>query len=599
MNARLLLLLTVVLLALGGVRTGVAEPDSGGLSTLEKNATSGITPERLKKHVTFLASDELGGRGTGSHGLTVASRYIASRFHARGLTPPGEGADLAGYYQTFEYEPKRVEGELEIRVPTEDGTVTTRKTVGAFGGTPAGTFGEAGVVFAGYGITDAKRAYDDYRDVDVDGKYVVIMRHEPNENQPDSRFKGDDWTKNAYFRTKYKNARKHGAKGVIVFNDPLGDHDPIPTRNRLRVKGDIPYLVVSADVASLILNRSIDELKSIQKKINRTLEPRSFKVDGASLKVTTRTKGTPVDVRNVVGVVEGSHPERKHEWIVVGAHYDALGTASKKGRPAGARRPLRSFSVKRLRKLLRKHGNRFSKARRKQLRRIIRKKEEGTVDEPASSPDRIYNGADDNASGTAGVLELARTLAALPVEKRPGRSVLFILFTAEEVGLFGSRHYANHPIVPFDRTAAMFNMDMIGRAKEGTVYLRSISSSNWLKASATSILPQFDLAPEYPDSGRGMSDHAVFLEKKVPAVFWNTGIRGAFHRPGDEWNLLNYGSMAEVVRAQFVMLNRLGRTDEVPDFKGNDRSLSRPDGHGLWPAKQDENDTTKQSPERQ
>ncbi len=596
-------------IALGVVFTSLlsAGDDPEPLTETEKNAISSLSISDVKKHVLFLSSDELKGRGTGTEEQDIAARYIASHFKAWGLKPHKTAENLDGYYQKFEFGSGDLQGSLKNVGENKTEEIAGSDEMNIFNRSATGDFGEAGVVFAGYGISDKERGYNDYENVDVEGKYVVIFRHEPRENDPDSPFNGTDWTKNAYFRTKYQVAQEQGAKGVILFNDPLGNHDGLPgNRGRSRgSSGDIPYLSVTPKTAAEILNRSVEDLSSLQKKIDSNLEPASFEVENTKISVTVKQEDEGKTVRNVVGILEGSDPELKDEYIVVGAHYD--GQSSKTGRPSGGssgrRRSARDMSAEQLKQILEKYGDRLPERKKKALKRLIRKKEKNSDkkneqskdnekngdEKPGEFPgetndeneeDNIYNAADDNASGTTGVMMLARMMANLPEEKRPRRSIVFVLFTAEELGLIGSRHYVNNPVVPLDQTAAMINLDMIGRAKGNKVDVRGSHTSNYMTRLMKEITPHFDLEPTYKEGGVGASDHANFVQKNVPSVFFFTGLHDHYHSPADEWDLLNYDTMAEIIRAEFVFLYRLSRTSDVPDFKGNERKLADGDTGG-------------------
>ncbi len=265
--------------------------------------------------------------------------------------------------------------------------------------------------------------------------------------------------------------------------------------------------------------------------------------------------------RNVAGVIKGSDKELKKQWIVIGAHYDGPGTVEE-GKP-----PEITLSLNQMKKII-KHRRDSApstswKNRYKNLLSRL-KKEDQNWKEPGK--DKIYNGADDNASGTAGVMELARLFSLLSGENRPKRSLLFILFTGEEQYFRGSYHYSKNPIVPLDQTVAMVNLDMIGRSENRMV--QYIAFSNDLISNGKTVLSNFDLSPSFSDNTQFFSsDHTVFLGKRIPSVYVHTGLHLQVHRPDDEWQLLNYETMTEIVRSVFVLTLRLSNIKKKPDFQ--------------------------------
>ena len=358
----------------------------------------------------------------GTRGIDDAADHIAAVFRELGLKP-AEGAD--GYFEPFTIPGER---RLETGATLSFG-LTDGASAGAALGTdfsPLNVGGSADlvgvpIVFAGYGIAaddEGRRIqYDDYEGVDVEGKAVLIFRREPSTSDPKSGFHGEATTTYANFTNKAVEAARRGAKAILMVNDLAsaeGGDDLLGFDGTPR-GGVVPFVMISRALADKALAAAEQpSLEALQGKIDESLEPQSRVLEGVTLSANYEIDAGPIAVKNVVGVLEGAGP-LADETIVVGAHYDHLGS--------------------------------------------------GGFGSLAFGSHEIHNGADDNASGTSLVLELARRLAHRP-EPLP-RRVVFMLFSAEERGLLGSEYYVDHPLYPIDQTAAMVNFDMVGRLNEG------------------------------------------------------------------------------------------------------------------------------------
>lgn len=482
---------------------------------------------RLTADVSFLADDLREGRGVGTEGIKAAGDYIAAEFKKAGLQP-APGAN--GYFQNFTIpgEPT-VKDDLKLTLsgPGDKRVEPTPKTEFsplAIGG--GGTLEKVPVVFAGYGITakdDAlKLDYDDYEGLDVKGKAVLILRREPQLKKEDSPFAGTGTTTYASFRHKARNAADHGAAAVLLVNDTAGLGDEADQVLDFPATGGsgsgIPFLMLTrATAEKLLAGAGAPGLADLEKQIDEKLEPLSRPLEGWTIDATVSIDRNPIEVRNVVGVLEGAGPQT-NETIVIGGHYDHLGRGGSGSLAFGAR--------------------------------------------------DIHNGADDNASGTALVIELARRLGRR--EDPLPRRLVFMAFSAEERGLLGSRHYVDNPLFPLADTVAMLNFDMVGRLNEqNEVTLYGAGSTAGLEDLAKSIAASQGLKPNVVQGASmqfGSSDHASFYFKDIPVLFAFTGLHDQYHRPTDDSNLINFDGMDRIANFAELMLLDFALRPERPTF---------------------------------
>ena len=449
--------------------------------------------EHYLNYVKVLASEKMRGRGTGSKELETAAELIAKEFKAAGLKPVN-----GSYFQKFPVTTHAKLGSanrLALHLDGKKETLEFDKEFIPLNFTGAGE-ATAEVVFVGYGITAPEYNYDDYAGIDVKDKIVVFFRREPQETDDKSPFAGRVYTRHSQFDAKATNAKLHGAKAAIVLSDILGsgsgDLEKF-ARSAGPANAGIPFLMMKAEAGEKLLEKAGKNLRDIYRDIDKDLKPRSFSLP-ATIQVTVKADVERVvkTVRNVVGYLPGETDEH----VVVGAHYDHLGM-----------------------------GEQFSMA-------------PNMVGKP-------HLGADDNASGSAGVMELARWMSSQP---KPKRGVLFMTFAGEELGLLGSSYYVNHPLLPIEKAVAMINMDMIGRIKDGRIFIGG-SGTGASFADLLKQLPQpdgfkFDLSET---AGYGSSDHTSFTTKQVPVLFFFSGLHGDYHKPSDTWEKINSQSAAQLL----------------------------------------------------
>jgi hypothetical protein len=445
--------------------------------------------------VPFLASDALGGRGVGTAGLDTAALFISGEFRSIGLEPL---PSLGGYYQPLMMTTATALGpnttldlgDGKSYVAREDFIPASFSRPGAFSGP---------VVFVGYGVSAGKEyVYDDYDGVDVGGKVALAMRFEPHDASGKSRFKPDTWSEMATLGRKALTAAQHGAAALVLVT-PWEYHgfDSLMTFNTHLMEGraTIPVIQVTRPVAEALLKRGeVKDLKSLQELIDTTGQPHSAELNNVSVSGNIDMKPTVMPVKNIVGVLPGVGPHAD-EYVVVGAHYDHLGT----GRYGGTLGPRGA----------------------------------------------IYHGADDNASGTAAVLELASKMAAGGPR---ARSILFVTFTGEEEGLIGSEYFVEHPPVPLNKIVGMINMDMVGRLKNENLSIGGTGTAAGFDAMIAGAIAGSPMhLTNIGAGGLGPSDHMSFALKHVPVLFLFTGLHADYHRPTDTADKINYDGIDQVV----------------------------------------------------
>jgi hypothetical protein len=485
-----------------------------------------IDGESFIRHVRYLASDELEGRGNGTEGLERAADYISRRFREAGLEPGGVNGT---FFQPFEIVAgvQALPGQsLKIRMEGRD----TEYEIGAdYYPLSFAHDGRTGpeeslaVVFAGYGISAPDLGYDDYDGLDVAGRAVLAFSHEPQEQDPASPFDGRSFSRHATLMQKAMAARSRGAKLLLILGDPSHEDDRTGLR-RWNHDPQAEQLGISVLRLSKEAIRSPMgglDLTSVARSIDADLKPRSQELSGVRVHYTERLRRVQRTVRNVVGRLPGTDPVRHDEAVVLGAHYDHLG-----------------------------RGGRFS------------------LQENAAG--EIHNGADDNASGTAALIEVAR--AAATDRRRFGRSLVFIAFAAEEIGLLGSSHYVQRPSIPLDKTMAMINLDMVGRP-DGRLLVSGLDSAPDLEPDLRAALETVPLTIRTFREGAnvGSSDDTSFVTRRVPAIGFFSGFHSDYHRPSDDWNRIDAEGGAAVARLALELAERYSNRADRIAFTGAPR----------------------------
>ncbi|MBZ5724175.1 MAG: M28 family peptidase [Acidobacteriia bacterium] len=485
-----------------------------GAVWIASGASAAIDSNLYLSDIKFLASNELRGRATGSPELEKAAAFLAGKFREFGLKP----VQGKSYLQPFAVTTNAKLGAKNHLRFTADGHTTALRSPEDFiplnfssSGSVSGT-----VVFAGYGITAPEYHYDDYAGMDVKGKIVLLLRHEPQEADEHSVFLGRAFTAHAQFISKATNAKMHGAAGVILVNDRgnhVGEPDDLPKFGVAEgpLDAGIPFVQVKEERVEGWFRDAGKSLTTVAADIDKDLKPESFAFpDSIRVEAGLDIERVVKTVHNVAAYLPGETAE----YVIVGAHYDHLGM-----------------------------GGQYSLA---------------------PSVTAIHPGADDNASGTAGVIELARWFSAQPKQKR---GILFLAFAGEEMGLLGSAWYVAHPELPLEKAAAMINMDMIGRIREGKVYIGSAATGSTLRATLDRVAAPFHMNIDYSDiPGEGSSDHTSFITKQVPVLFFFSGLHADYHKPGDTWEKIDAPAAARLLELVAAVAGDLREAPERPQF---------------------------------
>ena len=509
------------------------------LETSEKN---------LRTHVAYLASDQLEGRRTGEQGATSAAGYVANTFANYKLKPGisaqnANGKKNTNFLQSFPYvtgvEMAEKGNEFRVDVTKPDGKKLKFDSQMAFkpvGFSPNGAVADTQVVFVGYGIASAESKYDDYANLDVKNKIVMVFDGTPESDNPHSAFARYDT------RAKAKIAKDKGATGLLIISrEEKFENDKLAQLTYDQTLGEaaLPTLVISRYTARGILGvdeKGLSDIENVLKirtnpAVNVNLTPNTKAIVGFIVNLVKKE----AIAYNVVGVLEGKDAVLKNEAIVIGAHYDHLGKGG-----------------------------------------------QGSL---AVNSKEIHRGADDNASGVAAMLELARQFAQAKNNKR---TLIFIAFGGEEEGLLGSKYYVNNPVFPLAKTVAMINMDMVGRLKDDKLTIGGIgTASEWKGLSASqnmqkdatatvktkngSSMVLYGVMPPFfqlslNEDGFGPSDHSSFYGKQIPVLFFFTGTHEDYHKPSDTAEKINYEGLRRVTNFVGDIVKAIDQSPNKPTY---------------------------------
>lgn len=473
-----------------------------------------ITETKAKEHIDFLASDEMRGRNTPSPELEKAADYIAAYFKKAGIEPIN-----GTYFHSYNLFKVNLSEPNKLTVKTKDSTfiLKLKDDFIPFDVTGSAVLQNKEIVFVGYGISAPEIGYDDYAGIDVKGKIVVVIRGAPKFDDTTSPF---SWKKGGVrymtHEAKAATAIKNGAVGMIVFNSPRTSNvlrasgfpwpslfpkmasDALPLKiksNKESLLARFP-IIHCGENAAIALFGTVDNLRNAQITIDTLLKPASFLLQSTSIKdLTVTTFEKEFTVRNVMGMVKGS--EKPDEYVVVGGHYDHVGA--------------------------------------------------GQPNDPTK--DSIYNGADDNASGTTGMLLMAESFAKTKL--KPKRSMVFLAFSGEEKGLLGSEAFTNTPPIPLEKCVAMLNMDMIGRGENdslcigGNTRCKELADLNEIENNQ--LEKPFSLHYNI-ENFFFRSDQANFAKKKIPVLFYFTGEHKDYHKVTDEIAKINFTDLVRITK---------------------------------------------------
>ena len=505
--------------------------------TVADSESSNRTKISIRQHIEFLADDALEGRMTGSEGAAQAAEHIATQFAHFNLKPVGDKSD---YFQEFEFTAGRriIAGENHFHITRHKHGSEQIMEFGVEQNFQPLSFSRNGivegeVVFVGYGLFvpgELGEGYNAYTGLDVKDKIVVALRYVPEGVEPERR---QELNRYAGLRYKAMQAREQGAKAFLVVAGPnspnAGKLIPLDFDSSLADSG-----IVAASISDTVVNAlfapSGKNLKDVQSGLD-VENPHflgQFPLPDVKVKIVVSVEKVKKTDQNVVALLPPSELTDDTEYVIVGAHYDHIG-----------------------------YG---------EIGSLARKGEEG----------QIHNGADDNASGTAVVLELATTLSEA-YQKQPEkfrRGIIFALWSGEELGLIGSTHFVNHPIVPLDKIAAYINFDMVGRLRDNKLILQGVGSSSvWTKLIEKRNVPiGFNLTlqtdPYLP------TDVTAFYPKEVPVLSFFTGGHEDYNRPTDDPEMLNYDGIERISDLAHGIVLDLISTAERPEYVRVERSQS-------------------------
>lgn len=508
-------------------------------SNAQKEGIQSITISNLESHLYFLASDELQGRENGEPGLEIAANYLASQAKKIGLKAVDDNNDYSQKYIIEESSWDFEKSVISISSPMKD-TIIMDEDIYMIIPPVFNDLDISGeIVFAGYGINSEKFNYNDFNDIEVSDKIVLIMDRAPmDESGTKSRFDDNNWTDMQNFNYKYFYINTLKPKAILIVFDPKSGHNCLSDINpdwpkyfasSKKLKGSTdPYallydlaakvFIIHRNVADQLLEGTGMDLQSLQNKIDDSLKPHSFPIPGKTMNIRLMVNKNEITVRNIFGVVEGADPVLKNEYLIYTAHYDHVGT-------------------------------------------------DITGD--------VYNGADDNASGSSALLEMAE---AFMLEKNKiKRSIGFLWVSAEELGLFGSQYYSENPIIPLDKTIAAINLDMVGRtrtpADTGSVMGDEISvlggdsigvigglQSKILMTINEQTLAQMKMVgdyryndPNHPEMYFYRSDQINFVRQDIPVLFYSTGTHRDYHQVSDSPDKIDYVKLKKVTDFTFMV----------------------------------------------
>ncbi len=562
------------------------------------------TPVESQSHllndIKYLASDELEGRGIGTKGLNKAADYIKEQFKEAGLDVTQVNGDA---FQYFKMSTKAILGTPNtLKLIGPGGKVIELKRDVDF--VPC-SFGGGGkisgdLVFASYGLDE--HDFRDFKGIDVKGKVVIVMRRNPGQQEEEPQEgpgpgpgPGRRRSSGADLRSKLSNAIAAGASAVIFLNDPFSvrknakdaesrirratnhlvdaavaldtaeekganspkvadalkelredvtklkkakadlknpENDPFMKFGYGGTGSDnsIPVVQLSLEAVNRVLEPALGKsITQLEAAIDKDMKPHSAPLVGWKAEGVTTIDRSPTQVKNVIGVLEGEGP-KKDEIVIVGAHYDHLGR--------------------------------------------------GGLGSLMPGSHEIHNGADDNASGTVSVLELARRFGHRG--KKPPRKLVFMTFSGEEEGLIGSAYYVKNPVFPLNRTIAMINLDMVGRLKDDKLTVYGIGTAPHWEKLLKKLAPSHQLHLILKPEGFGPSDQSSFYGKKIPVLHFFTGTHPDYHRPTDKWPKINITGMDRIVDLIEQVVSDTDESPEPPKYvevKGNarvERQGSRP-----------------------
>jgi len=485
--------------------------------------------EQTAEWLQTLSSVEFEGRSPGTKGGQLAENYISQQFKSLGLKLFGDN-----YKQSFDvcvgvelnsdselsfdvFVPKP--GVPADRIKPRKRSIDRESAWTGMGINPKdGTIEAAEIAFAGFGLSLPDDGYDDYKDIDVNGKVVIVLTEYPDAktdykgevvHKEDSKFR-----KYGRYSYKMKTAKEKGAVGIVFVKingdsanvlEPLDYHAWYP-------EAALPAIQMTRTAVSDFFPKG-SALPVVEKQITDNKKPNSFDLPNVKFNLKISYNKIMNNVSNIVGFIEGSDGKLKNEYILISAHFDHIGW-----------------------------GGLISQA----------KKKRGS----------IHFGADDNASGVAGMLELAKRFT----ENKPQRSIIFAGFNAEEMGLLGAKHFAENSPVAIENIVSMINLDMIGRMKDGELLVDGVDNSDVFKSYVSKSAVEVGISIKESTETSNYSDHAPFVKKGVPAMHFFTGTHSDYHTPEDTYAKVNFGGIEKIINLADRVIREIDSNKERPKF---------------------------------
>ena len=476
----------------------------------------GCSYNSLYNHVKYLASDSLEGRYPGTEGDILAAEYIRNQFVKNNLDLMGDDG-----YQSFSFINEVKLGNhnrfsfnnIQFSVGSDFVPLSFSKN----------TEFEGDVFMAGYGfdIDEDSLKWNDYDTNDIKGKWVMILRGAPDGDNPHGIY-----SEYVSLRTKALTAKDNHAAGVIfVSGNDFDKNDDLIGLSFERNQQDIgiPVINIKRNIANLLLDElSIEQIES-QIKIKK-MKFNNFFIN-KQIKVNVDLVYDTANTQNIIGIINGTDSDFREEYIVIGAHYDHIGYGGEK---SGSRRPYLNA---------------------------------------------VHNGADDNASGVAILIELSKSLNKI----KNKRSIIFIAFGGEEMGLLGSKYFMNSEVIPNNKIQIMINMDMVGRLNEQrSLSINGTKTAEHLEDILIEIMDETKFDYILSSEGYGPSDHSSFYLEGVPVLFFFTGAHTDYHTPNDDYDKLNYNGMNEIENLIFRLVEKIDYSDKLLFKKTSTASKGRP-----------------------
>ena len=494
-------------------------------------AMNSINENDLKAHLDFIASDLLKGRKLGKSELEIAANYLVSNLKKMNVKPASEKDNYLQGMDFISVEPDVQNTFIKIRNAKNEYMISRDSILSLFP-PPKNLKYNGSIVFAGYGIIDSANSYNDFAQINVKDKIIMIMsRTSELVNKEKSSNKNPFFYDLEYRKIAY--AAQNGAKTILWVLDPNNKYksfyeienelyefakQAIYIKEKLEIMFPLDFIIITQHTADLILKSSGKSLLDLQNKITATQKPYSFEIKKTTIDLQICRIVKDFISSNIIGYIEGSDPVLKNEYIIYTAHYDHLG-----------------------------------------------------VDQNG----KIYNGADDNGSGTVALLEIAEAFTKLP--NNPKRSIVFAWMTAEEIGGIGSQYYVNHPLFPLEKTVTCINLDMIGRVKTSddkhrmadiknadSLFVISGANSSELLKINSSICSKFDLNPDYFDKKQRLeySDQFFFYQKGIPVLFYHNGFNQDTHSTNDIVKKIDFVKMKKVAQVAFSVGFEVANNDK-------------------------------------